>query len=285
MNRFPISPNLLEKVAEHQRIMKDLMQSSAVEAMRKLNGLNETLSSVSRAVLEAQKQMTEVVNRWKELLRERDLTLEELAEFLAELNYPPISTDLSIDLLKDLNNQLRDLEDFDDQVSVLDKFIVEVFHHEYIDEKFEMWNEMDCLKDRIHIMEEIVMAHKLELFSLSTLAVFPQIEGVLAETFPDLRNNKGKFNGYYQKRALEKVLDTTSDKFDGVWSSYYNKNILKGFQHLKPIEHLSRHALAHGADKDYGTVVNSTKSLLIFDYIITELELYKFITDEKNQNF
>ena len=126
MNRFPISPNLLEKVAEHQKIMKDLMQSSSVEAMRKLNGLNETLSSVSRAVLEAQKQMTEVVNRWKELLRERDLTLEELAEFLAELNYPPISTDLSIDLLKDLNNQLRDLEDFDDQVSVLDKFIVEV---------------------------------------------------------------------------------------------------------------------------------------------------------------
>ncbi|SFB07965.1 hypothetical protein SAMN04488072_106234 [Lentibacillus halodurans] len=283
MNKYPNIPNLFEKVAEHQRRMEKITQSPLVEIMKKQKRFSESLSSIGRAASEFQKQMAVVANRWKELLQERELTLEELSELLSELNYPPISTDISIDSLQDLNNQLRELENFNDQVNVLDQFIVRVFHKEYIDEKLETWNEMDCLKDRIHIMEEIVNAHKLELFSLSTLAVFPQIEGVLAETFPKLRNDKGNFTGDYQKKALEEVLDTESNKFDGVWNSYYKKNTLKGFLHLEPIDYLSRHALAHGADKDYGTVVNSTKSLMIFDYIVTKVEYYRIEIEEKEE--
>lgn len=254
--------NLSEKVAEYQRRMEKL-----------------------KPIIRAAKDMAEVRNRWEEKLKVREFTLEDLSELLSELNYPPVSIDLSTKLLQNLNSQLKELENYNDKIGVLDQFIVGFFNNEYINEKLEVWNDMDCLKDRIHIVEEIIEAHKRELFSLSTLAVFPQIEGILAETFPHLKDNMGKFNGNSQKKALKVVLNTESNKFDGVWSSYYEENILKGFQHLEPIEHLSRHALAHGADKDYGNRVNSTKSLMIFDYIITKVELYRISIEEKDETF
>lgn len=278
--------NLTEKVAEHQRRVKKLTQNPAIEAAKRLKD-NPAIMAAKRLqsnpAIEAAKKIAEVTNRWKEILKERELTLGELSELLSELNYPPVSTDLSIDLLQELNSQLKQSEDYNDKVEVLDQFIVEVFNNGYIDEKLKIWNEMDCLKDRIHIMKEIVEAHKLGFFSLSTLAVFPQIEGVLAETFPDLRSDKGKFTGYCQEKALKEVLDTESNKFDSVWSSYYKENTLKDFRHLEPMEHLSRHALAHGADKDYGTIVNSTKSIMIFDYIITKVELHSISIEEKDE--
>ncbi len=302
-----------EMINEHNKRVKNITQNPSIEAMKTLQNIpsiqaiknlekspmfelaerlknipaieavkifqdSPVIEAVERLKLsptiEAAKRLKAVTHYWSDILKERELTLEELAEFLSELNYPPISTDINISSLQDLNKQLKQAEDYE-KLEVLDGFILRMFNDEKVDDKLNEWIELECLKDRIHIINEIVQAHKHKLFSLSTLAIFPQIEGILAETFPELRSKEGKFTGHYQKKSLEEIFDTHPDKFNSIWSGYYDDNILKGFEHLKPIEYLSRHALAHGADKDYGTIVNSTKSLMIFDYIINKIELYR----------
>jgi len=260
--------NLIQKVAEHQK---------------RVNNFSRVYANIASAVGESIHSISKAVGQWVKLMQERELTLDELSEFLSDLNYPPIDMNISVYLLKDLNNELTQADDFNAKLEVLDQFIVQFFDDEQLEYKMEMWEEMECLDGRLHIIKEIVEAHKIGLYSLSTLAVFPQIEGVLAETFPELRNKNGQFNRVNQWKALESVLDLKIDRFDSVWSSYYENNILNGFKHLEPIESLSRHALAHGADKDYGTVVNSTKSLMILDYIMTKIEYYKIDKEFENK--
>lgn len=302
-----------EMVNEHNKRVKQITQNPSIEVMKTLQNLpsiqviknlekspmfelaeklkkipaieaakvfqdSPVIEAVERLKLspaiEAAKKLKAVTHYWSDILKERELTLEELAEFLSDLNYPPISTDISTSLLQDLNERLKEAKD-SEKVEVLDSFIIRLFNDENVEEKLSEWIELECLKDRIHIISEIVQAHKHKLFSLSTLAIFPQIEGILAETFPELRSQAGKFTGHHQRKSLEEIFDNHPDKFNSIWSDYYDDNILNGFEHLKPIEYLSRHALAHGADKDYGTIVNSTKSLMIFDYIINKIELYR----------
>lgn len=252
---------IYQMVARHQENMKNF---------------SKTFANISSVVGETLQKVSKSMGYFVKLMHERELTLEELSEFLSHLNYPPIDMEMSVYVLKHLNEELSQASSDKDKLIILDEFIVKFFDKEQLEEKLEeVWSHMECLEGRFHIIEEIVEAHKLGLYSLSTLAIFPQIEGVLAETFPELRNGKGEFTRSYQEKALEIVLDVKTDRFDNVWSSYYKENILNGFKHLEPIESLSRHALAHGADKDYGTVVNSTKSLMIFDYIMTKIEYYR----------
>lgn len=254
-----------------------IKNSASIEAVKNINPTPavKKMTPAIEAVKLAMSNMVEVTEHWKKLIKERELTEDELSKLLSDSNYPPVFTESSTSSLKELNEQLNKLDDYHDKIAMLDQYIVESFNEKYIDETLEAWGEMTSLNGRFHIIEEIVKAHKQKLYSLSTLAIFPQIEGILAETFPELRNRRGNFNGELQKKAFKSVLDIDTSKFDNVWSSYYSKNILKGFQHSEPIDYLSRHALAHGADKSYGTIVNSTKSLMIFDYIIYKIELYK----------
>lgn len=273
--------NVIDKIIEHQKRIKIITQP-AVTAMSNLqnSALAKTIQNIDTSpVIEAVKNLTETVKHWQDIIEERDLTNDELSKFLSELNYPPLTWDLSTSLLQELNSKLGEVESFDEKIEMLDQFIVEIFNDKYLNDKLEFWRDFDCLKDRIHLIQEIVNGHKLELFSLSTLAVFPQIEGVLAENFPNLRDNKGNFTVPNQKKALEKILNTKFNQFDHNWESYYINEVLSSFRHLEPIENLSRHAIAHGASKDYGTIVNSTKSLMIFDYIITKVELYNINED------
>src|SRR5699024_9844198 len=204
-----------EMVNEHNKRVKQITQNPSIEVMKTLQNLpsiqviknlekspmfelaeklkkipaieaakvfqdSPVIEAVERLKLspaiEAAKKLKAVTHYWSDILKERELTLEELAEFLSDLNYPPISTDISTSLLQDLNERLKEAKD-SEKVEVLDSFIIRLFNDENVEEKLSEWIELECLKDRIHIISEIVQAHKHKLFSLSTLAIFPQIEG------------------------------------------------------------------------------------------------------------
>ncbi|HDX9646726.1 TPA: hypothetical protein ROY02_003029 [Bacillus cereus] len=60
--------------------------------------------------------------------------------------------------------------------------------------------------------------------------------------------------------------------FDKQIQTFYLNTILVGFEHGEPLQSkLSRNAILHGADVEYGTEENSLKSILIFDYILDRL--------------
>ncbi|PEC09881.1 hypothetical protein CN567_22220 [Bacillus toyonensis] len=76
---------------------------------------------------------------------------------------------------------------------------------------------------------------------------------------------------------LQKYLETLLVN-DGVFSfdkqiqTFYLNTILIGFEHGESLKSkLSRNAILHGADLEYGTEENSLKSILIFDYILDRL--------------
>src|SRR5699024_289868 len=105
--------------------IKTFQDSPVIEAVERLK-LSPTIESAQK--------LSAVANYWRDILKERELTLEELAEFLSELNYPPISTDINTSSLQDLNKQLKQAEDYE-KLEVLDGFILRMFNDEKIDDK------------------------------------------------------------------------------------------------------------------------------------------------------
>ncbi|MFP3489612.1 hypothetical protein R0K20_18625, partial [Staphylococcus sp. SIMBA_130] len=90
-----------------------------------------------------------------------------------------------------------------------------------------------------------------------------------------------------QKGFLARVLlnDTSAFSFDQQVEKYYVDTILAEFTRGEEIKSdLSRHAILHGADTDYGTKVNSIKTILVLDTIIEKLdEMYKDIEGSKRK--
>lgn len=205
------------------------------------------------------------------------ITIETFEQILSELNYPPIP-DMNGHHMKLLIRELNALEDGEEKVELLDEYIVLRFDDTTLDYYVDLWKEYQWLGKRVDIINQIVKAHKQELYYLSVLAVFPQIEGILAEIFPEKRNEKGDFTTKHLRQTFSEILDV-SDSLDQQWDNFYKENLLRGFQHNEPIEYLSRHALAHGANFEYGTKVNSTKSLIILGYILSKID--KFISDKQ----
>lgn len=59
------------------------------------------------------------------------------------------------------------------------------------------------------------------------------------------------------------------------WAEYFKKDyIVADFKHgIAPNSYLSRHAILHGGDTSYGTIENSLKCILLFDYIQDKFRL------------
>ncbi|WP_018924400.1 hypothetical protein [Salsuginibacillus kocurii] len=197
----------------------------------------------------------------------------EFEELLSNYLYPPIPnmTNGQVNVLKRyLTNATTDEEAID----ILDHFISIRFNDEKMDQLVTKWSTYKWLdKNRKDILAEVIDGHKKELFYLSTLSVFPQIEGILAEFFPEERNTNGKFTGKNQTNSLQRILNPDLN-YDSQWDKFYRQQLTQDFKHMEPIEVLSRHAMAHGADKRYGSRANSTKSIIILDYLLTRMNWY-----------
>jgi len=76
------------------------------------------------------------------------------------------------------------------------------------------------------------------------------------------------------KRAKKLLNDTDNYSFDEAIQKYYLDIILAGFEHgTVPKSFLSRHAILHGGDTNYGNITNSLKSILLFDYLQDKFRL------------
>ncbi|WP_158735137.1 hypothetical protein [Alteribacillus sp. YIM 98480] len=254
------SQQVINQILEHQRQWEKVTKSF----------VQQVGSQVRSAIESLKPNLTRIV----ELANQAALTLEEFEEELAKLNYPPLSLHMSAVYIKLLRDEIKSAENEKEAEQILDEFIVNLYDNEHLDECLDMWKSFEWLQERYIIIEQIIQAHKQGLYYLSTLAVFPQIEGILAELFPEKREKNGKFSTRCIKESFREILAVENDRLDQMWDKYYVDNLLEGFKHLEPIQYLSRHALAHGADYSYGTQVNSTKSIMIMEYLFTKIEMY-----------
>lgn len=114
---------------------------------------------------------------------------------------------------------------------------------------------------RGRLMADVLKAHDAGLYFAAVPAALSQVEGVVAEHLgvPRLKFSK-----------LAREIAGLHGKDDLLAPSVllFRDAVLTDFAHGKPTPPLSRHAILHGADKDYGTRHNSVAAIMWADYVL-----------------
>lgn len=191
---------------------------------------------------------------------------QKFKTFIIEVGYPPHYEILPYEMIEIVELYETDKEKAS---AFLNKLMLEKFDSERLGQMFELWNQSNWIQNRIRIIKDIISAHELGLYNVSVPAAIAQIEGIIAQGF----SHDGSMNGRVMKEYLTRLLSEESRfSFDDAIKAFYFEKVLVSFEHGKPIRsYLSRNAILHGADVQYGTAENSLKSILLLDYIFAKI--------------
>lgn len=137
------------------------------------------------------------------------------------------------------------------------------------------WLQYGPANKRAPILEDILAGHAQGHYWLTVPTTHAQIDGLLAEGF-GLTNGGGSVSW----RRLGKLLTAAKWKggAHGAVLKFLDHKVTVNFSRGQPLESdHSRHAIAHGADINYGTAKNSLKAILLLDYVIWALTDLRFI--------
>lgn len=201
--------------------------------------------------------------RNKEIMALLESNLRRSLNILVELGWPPHG-DIYIPEAKRIV-QIYDEFGHERSKSIVNVFFLEKYSTPKILEILNQWDKKVWLKKRIPILRQVINSHVNGDFYVAIPALLSQLEGIIADGF-------GHF-GWLGSKSLEKYyknLLSERKKFslDDQIQKYIFHYVLVHFEHGEnPISPISRHAILHGGDTDYGTAANSLKSILLFDYI------------------
>ena len=219
----------------------------------------------------------EEISKVIERLSEFDGELEKFKAIIMSLGFPPHMELLPYDISRivSIYNKYGEEKAKEETYNIY----LQYFNNENIKDMSNEWFETDIVKKRKDIINQAINAHIQGNYYLSIPIVFSQIEGMIANVF----NHKGQMSGGKYLEHIKQLLDSKENySFDSLISTFYSNIILVTFGHNEPIKSfLSRHAIMHGGDTEYGTEINSIKALALFDYIIKKINEYKNKENEK----
>jgi hypothetical protein len=251
-----INPYLQRIIAQQNRINK--MLKPYLDNIK----ISETFAKIAKGIEET----------------EEDIRIFKVA--IVELGYPPHE---SIDIRKlRLIAQDYKINGKEHVEKYIDEFMIQFYDAKMIEGIGYNWNSKDFLKKRLPLLRNVIMAHKLGMYSLVVPSIISQFEGILIDAF----DIKGHVNGSLQAILLEHLLKEkefqSSFDFDDSIHEYYSNTILVSFKHGDEIaSEISRHAILHGADTDFGKETTSLKVILLFDYFVNAIDKIKEETKEK----
>lgn len=245
---------------------------------RALNELNKSTLSLNLDALfenmakQAAKNIEDILNTIKESTKRTmdvfsDVMAEETRKFttiLLENGWPPHNT-------LNMNHMIEIIEIHESNANKInvkteiDRLFLDFYSIDQINRMFKVWKSKGWLKDRISILNDCVYAHNKGKYSLTVPTLLTQIEGIIADGF----SHNGRMDNDVLKNYINDLLNR-GDRFsyDTAIEEFYLENLLAGFKHGFPLKSfLSRHAILHGGDTNYGTKLNSLKCLLLFDYL------------------
>lgn len=150
-------------------------------------------------------------------------------------------------------------------------FLIGCYNEKELNTLLNYWEKQTVCQSRVHILREVIQGHIMGFYNLTVPTMLSQIEGIIAEGF----NHVGRMKEKDQKQYISVLLSCTdTGSFDSAINEYFLSTILVGFEHGKEIKSdLSRHAILHGADTNFGTQINSLKCILLFDYLLYNLKV------------
>lgn len=197
---------------------------------------------------------------------------EQFNIILLELGYPPIrvlDTQSKKNIVELYSNNQENMDDY------IDNNILKNISREYLLDLLIDWKDNALLKDRIRIMEEIIELHTANKYFGSTILAVSQIEGIIADGF--------FHEGHLREKKIKNYVSSMQGNGtnDETFSRFINDVVLVQFEHGKAIDSsLSRHAIMHGADKTYGSYLNSIRAILLLDYLQDRFSFF-YIEDSK----
>ena len=212
----------------------------------------------------------DIVVRWRE-----NLELEtKFALVMSELGWPPPKH-----LPQQLKRQIvEEFDGFGDEpdrdslarfVAAVEREVLKYYIDDSVRGMLAVWSVKHLLSRRLHILTAAVNAHCREDFWLSVPVLLAQAEGIVADGF----NHKGRMNSNTYTRYRAELFRATDDD---LVPEAVNEALIRfcvgvvyvAFAHGEPVSStLSRHAILHGGDVDYGTAANSLKVLLLIDFL------------------
>lgn len=236
--------------------------------------INTIVNSI-RASVESFNSMIEGFHTPFKLLHEILQTAERYSVIMLELGWPP-DGELLIFEMKDI------LEEYDkygpDAIrKKVDSYMLQRFDIPVIKATLHYWTDQAWLAKRFPILQEAVQCHIAEQYYAAVSTILPQIEGIIVDYF----RHFGRLNGNKLEEYAKQLFDCDEKNLliDLQFRNFYLINVLANFEHGKPINSfLSRHAILHGADTDYGTAANSLKAILFIDRLIQRISLQEQAT-------
>lgn len=257
------------------------------------------LEALSKVIADFLLEMSDAFYKSKDLFKDIQYDSSRLSQTIKEIADHINDFGSVIEKFKTISAELGYSPNFDiepEQISeivsnytLFDKKTANIKTDEYFIKKYDLnaivhlnekWTKSTILKSRIHILNEAITAHNNAYYYLSIPPLLTQIEGLIAEIF----DHKGQMRGSNLLEYLDKLLvkkDNTFS-FDNVINNIYKISIMTSFTHGSPIKSiLSRHAIMHGGDIKYGTITNSLKCILLFDYIHDRIKDYIKLSKKK----
>ena len=240
--------------------------------------LEDKLRELQNAILIQKIQLDEIVSKlstitypFEEITRKItvqmtkiEITVNTFITLMLSLGWPPI-LDLKPHQMELIIEKYKEAKGDDINIHIND-FLLSFYDEKTLNEKLDLWKTKDWLRTRIPILEAVIKAHLNGNYWLSVPGILTQIEGVIAYGF--------KYVGYRFYKEREKYFDLLFKKefpftyIHNAVRTFMNKIIFVDFGHgSAPKSFLSRHAIMHGGDTNYGTAENSLKAILLFDYL------------------
>lgn len=208
---------------------------------------------------------------------EEDIKVFKVA--MVEMGYPP-HDGMTIKSMRSIAKIYQsDKEELKDNI---DEIMKQLFPPSELQSMLLSWEEVEMLNRRLPLLRNVVMAHNIGMYHLVVPSLLSQMEGLLVDIF----SIKGRVDGKIQKVMLKHLLlkkeYQSSLSFDEAIHKYYSENILASFTHGESLgTDLSRHAILHGSDTDFGKESISLKVILLFDYLVSvSLEINESMIQE-----
>lgn len=235
--------------------------------------LSAEVERASFALQQITLKNNEIISQLNAVMTEQEIEVSIFLNNMLKIGWPP-ALDFDIHRIK-LINEAFNLDQSKPVVREIEKLLVKIYDKQKLQSKLGKWKQSLLLKNRIQILEAAIDAHLNSKYWLSVPAILPQIEGMIASGFRHI--------GYMGSDKLEKyVKSLLIDQYSPINTvntnlvEFITKIVLANFKHGQSINSsLSRHAILHGADTNYGTVENSLKSILVFDYLQNSFRLVR----------
>lgn len=265
----------INKEIEKLKELRESLDQTFISFQEKMFEIIKPFQELSKKICELYNpiaaQIQSITEKWSKTVNE---FLEEYKEYIdvkekASLIASKYDWFISYDFYvgKEFFELLVQLDETESDCNNIDDLFIEYYGGDIRKQIIREIIETEVTKEYENILNQIEYGYDQELFYLVIPAMFTLIEGIIARGF----KHKGRMNGTQLKEYINELLDT--GKVNSL-QEVINKRMLVSFEHGKTVDSpISRHAILHGGDINFGTEAVALRLLLILYNLVFVISL------------